>query len=108
MSDIPNLTIALLVGATLGAIFFGGLWLTVQKGLTSETPALWFLASLLLRTCLILAGFYWAAQGHWSRIVACLLGFLTARVIVMKRLTREPAKEQTPVEKETGNAPESR
>ena len=50
MSDIPALALALLAGALLGAFFFGGLWWTVQKGVTSERPALWFLGSLLLRT----------------------------------------------------------
>ena len=80
MSDIPALALALLAGALLGVFFFGGLWWTVQKGVTSERPALWFLGSLLLRTGLILAGFYLVSQGHWSRLVACLLGFLIARV----------------------------
>ena len=94
-----------LAGALLGAFFFGGLWWTVQKGVTSERPALWFLGSLLLRTGMILAGFYFVSQGHWSRLVACLLGFLIARVIVVKRLTRAPAEEQTPLEKETSHAP---
>ena len=105
MSDILALALALLAGALLGAFFFGGLWWTVQKGVTSESPALWFLGSLLLRTSLILAGFYFVSQGHWSRLVACLLGFLIARVIVVKRLTRAPAEEQTPLEKETSIAP---
>ena len=50
MSDILALALALVAGALLGAFFFGGLWWTVQKGVTSETPALWFLGSLLLRT----------------------------------------------------------
>ena len=59
----------------LGVIFFGGLWWTVQKGVASEAPAFWFLGSLLLRTSLILAGFYLVSLGHWSRLVACLLGF---------------------------------
>ena len=104
MSDILALALALLAGALLGAFFFGGLWWTVQKGVTSERPALWFLGSLLLRTSMVLAGFYFVSQGHWSRLVACLLGFLIARVIVVKRLTRAPAKEQTPLEKETSNA----
>jgi F1F0 ATPase subunit 2 len=108
MSDIPALALALLAGASLGAIFFGGLWWTVQKGVTSERPALWFLGSLLLRTSLILAGFYFVAQGHWSRLVACLLGFLIARVIVVRRLTRAPAEEPTPLEEETRIAPYSR
>ena len=38
MSDILALTLALLAGVLLGAFFFGGLWWTVQKGVTSETP----------------------------------------------------------------------
>ena len=38
-----------LAGLVLGAIFFGGLWWTVRKGLSSQQPALWFLGSMLLR-----------------------------------------------------------
>ena len=72
MSDILALALALLAGALLGAFFFGGLWWTVQKGVASERPALWFLGSLLLRTGMVLAGFYFVSQGHWSRFVACL------------------------------------
>ncbi len=84
MSDIPVLALAFLAGALLGAFFFGGLWWTVQKGVSSESPALWFLGSLLLRTGVVLAGFYFVAQAHWSRLAACLLGFVIARVIVVK------------------------
>ena len=103
MSDPLTLALALVVGAMLGAFFFAGLWWTVEKGLASERPALWFLGSLLLRTGMVLAGFYFASQGHWSRLAACLLGFLVARVIVVKRLTHAPAKEQTPLEEEASN-----
>ena len=99
MSDILPLSLAFLAGAMLGVFFFGGLWWTVRKGVTSGTPALWFLGSLLLRTGVILAGFYLVSQGHWSRLVACLLGFLIARVIVVKRLIRAPEEEQCPSEK---------
>ena len=109
MSDILALALALLGGALLGTFFFGGLWWTVQKGVVSDRPALWFLGSLLLRTGLILAGFYFVAQGHWSRLVACLVGFLVARIIVVRRLTHAPAEEQTPLEEETSvAAPDSR
>jgi F1F0 ATPase subunit 2 len=108
MSDLPALGLAFLAGALLGAFFFGGLWWTVQKGMTSERPALWFLGSLLLRTGVILAGFYSVSQGHWSRLGVCFLGFVVARVIVVKRLTRVPAEERTPLEKETSDAPWSR
>jgi F1F0 ATPase subunit 2 len=105
MSDILTLVLALNGGALLGVFFFGGLWWTVHKGVVSERPALWFLGSLLLRTGAILAGFYFVSQGHWSRLVACLIGFVVARVIVVRQLTHAPAKEQTPLEEETNIAP---
>ena len=105
MSEILALALALSAGVLLGVFFFGGLWWTVQKGVTSERPALWFLGSLLLRTGVILAGFYFVSQGHWSRLVACLVGFVVVRVIVVRRLTHTPAEEQTPLEEETSIAP---
>jgi F1F0 ATPase subunit 2 len=108
MGDIPALALALLVGALLGAFFFGGLWWTVQKAVTSDRPAIWFLGSLLLRTAVILAGFYFVSQNHWSRLVMCLLGFLIARVIVVKRLTRAPDSEPTQMEEEAAYAPYTR
>src|SRR5271165_6045204 len=101
MSDILALALALFGGALLGTFFFVRLWWTVQKGVVSDWPALWFLGSLLLRTGVILAGFYLVSQGHWSRLVACLLGFLIARIIVVRRLTHAPAEEQSPLEEET-------
>ena len=105
MSDIPALALAFVVGALLGAFFFGGLWWTIQKGVTSARPALWFLGSLLLRTSVILAGFYFVAQGHWSRLLACLVGFLIARGIVVRRLRRAPAEAQIQLKQETSIAP---
>ena len=108
MSDLLALALALFAGALLGTFFFGGLWWTVQKGVVSDRPALWFLGSLLLRTGLILAGFYFVSQGHWSRLVACLVGFLVARIIVVTRLAQAQTEEQTPLEEETNIAPYSR
>jgi F1F0 ATPase subunit 2 len=79
MNEVVILVLSLLAGAALGAIFFGGLWWTVRSGLGSKVPAIWFLASLGLRTAMVLAGFYFVAHGDWRNSVACLLGFLTAR-----------------------------
>ena len=84
-------------------------WWTVHEGPSSDHAGpLWFVGSLLLRTGVILAGFYFVSQNHWSRLVMCLLGFLIARVFVVKRLTHEPAEEPTPLEEETSSAPYSR
>jgi F1F0 ATPase subunit 2 len=105
MNDIQALTLALFVGALLGTFFFGGLWWTVRKGVASERPELWFLGSLVLRTGVIVLGFYFVSQGHWSRLGACLVGFLIARVIVVNRLTRTPAEKKTELEEEMHHAP---
>jgi F1F0 ATPase subunit 2 len=82
MNETWSLMLALITGVSLGTMFFGGLWWTIRRSVSSRQPALWFLASLLLRTCLALAGFYFVARGHWERLLACLLGFVTARLIV--------------------------
>ena len=79
-----------MAGLVLGTVFFGGLWWTVRKGVSSPRPARWFLGSLLLRTGIVLAGFCFVTGGHWERLLACLLGFIIARFIVM-RLTEPPA-----------------
>ncbi len=83
------LTPALAAGGALGVIFFGGLWLTVRKAVSSPSPALWFFGSLLLRMGVALAGFYVVSNGHWQRLPACLIGFVAARTAVL-RLTRVP------------------
>lgn len=87
MNETLSLVLSLLMGGLLGAIFFGGLWWTVRKCVSSKQPALWLLGSVLLRMSAVLAGFYFIARGHWERLLVCLLGFVLARVIVT-RLTR--------------------
>ena len=103
MSEILNLGPALLTGMLLGAMFFGGLWWTVRKGLTSTRPVLWFSGSLLLRTSVTLAGFYVISDGHWERLLICLVGFTIARPIAT-RLTRSDEK-PTRLAQEGGHAP---
>jgi F1F0 ATPase subunit 2 len=103
MNEPLILVLALATGALLGTIFFGGLWLTVQKGLSSKRPALWFFGSLLLRTSIALVGFYFIARGHWERLLVCLLGFVIARLIVMQ-LTRA-AEKPTYLAQEASHAP---
>jgi F1F0 ATPase subunit 2 len=100
MNDILALGMTLLAGALLGVFFFGGLWWTVQKGVASDLPALWFLGSLLLRTGIVLGGIYLVSQGDWSRVATCLVGFLIARTVVVKRLTHTPVDERAQSEEE--------
>jgi F1F0 ATPase subunit 2 len=82
MNEWLTLALTLMTGLLLGAIFFGGLWWTVRLGIASRRPALLFLGSLLLRTVVVVAGFYFVGDGHWPRLLACLSGFVIARFIV--------------------------
>ena len=106
MNDVLTLALALALaaGLLLGAIFFGGLWWTVRKGVSSKRPALLFLASLLLRTGVVVAGFYVVSDGHWQRLLACLLGFAIARFIVT-RLAGPPLGHYDAPAQEPGHAP---
>jgi F1F0 ATPase subunit 2 len=87
MTFDPGLIFPLLLGIVLGMIFFGGLWWTVQRAVSARWVALWFSASLLLRTGIVLGGFYLACGDDWRRWLAALLGFVAARLLVT-RLTR--------------------
>jgi F1F0 ATPase subunit 2 len=92
MNEFAAFSLVLIAGFLLGAFFFGGLWWTVQKGLTSQHPVLWFFGSNLLRTGLALAVFYSASRGDWRKLVVCLIGFIIARVAVT-RMTRTAKNE---------------
>lgn len=98
------LGLAWTAGVALGGVFFGGLWWTVRKGVSSRQPALWFIGSLLLRMTMALAGFYVVSGGHWERLVSCLLGFVLARLIVTW-LTRPSGECHTRPAREASHAP---
>lgn len=93
MSELCQTITALLiiwcVGVGLGVCFFGGLWWTVHTCLFSARPALWMLSSLLLRMGLTVGGFYTVLLSDlggvaWQRLLLCLLGFLTARLLITR------------------------
>lgn len=84
MTDLLPMALVLAAGMSLGVLFFGGLWWTVRKGLAARQPALWFGTSLLLRTAIVLAGFYFVGGPDWRRLLLCLLGFIIARSIVTR------------------------
>jgi F1F0 ATPase subunit 2 len=92
MNEISAMILSLLAGVLLGIMFFAGLWWTIQKGAGSRNPAILFAGSLLLRTAIALAGFYFVAHGDWRKLLACLFGFSAARVGITRVLSiKEPS-----------------
>ncbi|HEX3657546.1 MAG TPA: ATP synthase subunit I [Pirellulales bacterium] len=104
MREVLGLMVPLLTGVLLGAIFFGGLWATIRRGLSSKQPALWFLGSFLLRTSTAVVGFLVVSRGQWDRLLACLLGFVVARLVVTW-LTRQSGASQSCPAREIIHAP---
>lgn len=91
MNSLFGLTAAGLAGLVLGGVFYGGLWWTVRRGLASPRAGLIFVGSFVLRTGIVLAGFYLIGQEDWQRLAPCLLGFVAARIGV-SRLAPAPCE----------------
>ena len=93
MMNAPlSLLLSFVAGLLFGVVFYGGLWWTIRKGLSSPRPALLFLGSAVLRMSVVMAGFYFVSNGLWQRLLACLMGFIIARLAVTW-LTRSKQKE---------------
>ena len=80
MTEASMLSVALLAGILLGAIFYGGLWWTVRRGVSSRILGAWLIGSFALRSGITVSGFYAVSHGDWRCLLACLLGFLIARI----------------------------
>jgi F1F0 ATPase subunit 2 len=104
MSEFLSLAPAFAVGLLLGVFFFGGLWWTVIRGVSSPRPALWFFGSMMLRMSVTLAGFYFVGRENWQRWLLCMFGFVLARLVV-KWLTRPPVQYHHSRAPETPYAP---
>jgi len=88
MSEPLSLILALIAGLMLGAMYFGGLWWTVRKGVSAKHPALWFMASMALRTGIVVTGFYFVLGDDWRKLLAGMFGFIVARSVAI-RLARQ-------------------
>jgi F1F0 ATPase subunit 2 len=102
MNEIVYMILAFIVGLLLGTIFFGGLWFTVKKLVTSKIPALLFLGSFILRVSITLIGFYYISTGSWQRLLICMAGFIIARYSVIY-FTKSNKEKQVLLQKEVSH-----
>jgi len=108
MNEILPLVLAGAAGGAIGAIFFGGLWWTVRKCVSSKQPALWLFGSLLSRMSVALVGFYYVSSGQLERLLLCLFGFVIARLVVTRLtgpfvVTRFSGSKASPLKRVTTN-----
>ena len=81
-----GILVAVAAGMGIGLFYFAGLWWTIKQLPFRKKPALWVFGSLWARLAVALPAFYLAAAGDWVRFVACLAGFIAARVFLVRRI----------------------
>ena len=94
-SEMTAMILAFPAGVLLGMVFFGGLWWTIRRGLSSPHPARWFLAGFLVRMTFLLAALYYLSGGAWARLIILLAGILLGRSIVIRQ-TKSTGKNAPP------------
>ncbi len=90
---ISQLGLACLAGVFIGAVNFGGLWLTVQRLPASRNAALLAFLSWILRLAFTLGGFYLVMRGEWSLMLSCLVGFSLSRFLLSRYLRSSTGEE---------------
>lgn len=87
MDALTYILFPAIAGIGLGTVYFGGLWLTLQRLATSRRPAFLVLGSYLGRMALcFLALLAIARLGGWQGLLVCLAGFITVRFVIVRRL----------------------
>lgn len=76
----------LAAGVALGLFYFGLLWVTIDQLERSRWPGVLILVSFFGRLAVTMAGFYRVASGRGDRLLACLVGFIIARLIMVSRI----------------------
>lgn len=78
---------ALLFGICLGAVYFGGLWMTVKLlPAVQRLTLVIIVVSYLIRITLTMAGFYYILVIDWKQFVSCAIGFILVRQLIMRRV----------------------
>ncbi len=78
------------VGMALGVFFSLNLWSSVRKMSEQDAPWYFLYGNFILRTSVVLMGFYLVMDGNWQRMVSALLGFMLTREIMVRIIGRKP------------------
>jgi F1F0 ATPase subunit 2 len=95
--------LSFLAGGSLGALFFIGLWWTVRNIGSSQYVALLFLGSMLLRTGMVIVGFYYVLGDSWQQLLLGLLGFVVVRTVASRFMRL--AEQSGSIQKKSDYAP---
>jgi F1F0 ATPase subunit 2 len=92
--DWLHLGLSVAAGAALGTVYFGGLWLTVRSLPGVSRPALWTVASFVVRTAVVAGGFVAIVLFFgWPGAIAAMATMIVVRVLISSRVRRAPSAE---------------
>jgi F1F0 ATPase subunit 2 len=77
------MVLALVGGLALGLLFFGGLYVSVDRLNTVRYPALMMLGSTVIRMAVLLAGVFLLMQGEVRNAAAALAGVVVAKFVLI-------------------------
>ncbi|HKL19450.1 MAG TPA: ATP synthase subunit I [Halalkalibaculum sp.] len=80
---------ALISGAISGLIYFGGLWLTLNKIAEYKLSYTLLLLSFAVRLALVLLIFYALVIYHWAYLAIALISFLAMRQYLLVKLGKD-------------------
>jgi F1F0 ATPase subunit 2 len=84
-----DLAISALSGAFLGILYFGGLWWTILR-ISQAGQSMWLLAvSFILRTVLVIGGFFIITDGKLERLAVSMLAFFVTRFVFIRYFSPE-------------------
>lgn len=87
MNDFPSFLLMVLAGALLAAVYLVGLWLTVRSLHQQRHPVILLVMSIVLRMGLVILVFYFIlGDQRWQLLLAALVGFVTLRTLVIRRV----------------------
>ncbi len=84
--DALKLVALVLAGCGIGLLFFSGLWFTVQGIVRQKHSGLILAVSFIVRMGLVVVSFYFLMAHDWKRLVALVIGFTLARIVMIRRI----------------------
>jgi F1F0 ATPase subunit 2 len=88
--------VAGLAGILLGIIYFGGLWLTIQRMSQTDRPILLLMSSFIVRLVSVLTGFHLVSNGRLELLAVSLVTFLITRFFFINRIQPHPERSGKP------------
>jgi|LSQX01.1.fsa_nt_gb F1F0 ATPase subunit 2 len=75
--------IAFIMGIILGGVYFGGLYLSVQKINQVKRPGLLMSLSLVVRMVILIGAFFYLAKSGTRNILFALVGVILVRFVMI-------------------------